>query len=68
MAPDQNLYTIGQIAELLDEPVARVAYIISKYRLKPINRVGIIRLFSDQQVEAIKQGLYGLRIHRASGD
>lgn len=61
---EQELWTIGQIADRLAEPPTRVAYIISKYRLKPAQRVGIIRLFSDQQVEAIKQGLFNIQIRR----
>jgi hypothetical protein len=59
---EQELLTVGQIADQLQEPPARVAYIVSKYRLKPVRRVGIIRLFSQEQVEAIKQGLYGIQI------
>ncbi len=49
--------TVGQIADRLGEPPSRVAYAITKYRLKPVTRVGIIRLFSDKQVELIRQGL-----------
>ncbi len=59
-----ELFTIGQIADKLKEPPARVAYIVSKYRLKPVSRVGIIRLFSKEQVKAIKDGLYGIQIRR----
>ena len=59
---EQELLTIGQIADRLSEPPARVAYIVSKYRLKPVQRVGIIRLFSEEQVKAIKQGLYGIQV------
>ncbi len=62
---EQELLTIGQIADILEEPPARVAYIISKYRLKPVQRVGIIRLFDEQQIKAIKQGLYGIQIRRS---
>ena len=58
----QKLRTIGQIADLLNEPPSRVAYIVSKYRLKEAKRVGIIRLFSPEQVEAIRQGLYNIQI------
>jgi len=58
-------FTIGQIADLLQEPPARVAYIISKHRLKPIRRIGIIRLFGTEQMEAIRQGLYGIQIRRS---
>ncbi|MFC1635842.1 hypothetical protein ACFL5Z_13465 [Planctomycetota bacterium] len=61
----QELLTVGQIADRLQEPPARVAYIVSKYRLKPVERVGIIRLFSQQQVEVIKQGLYNIQIRRS---
>ncbi len=48
-----NLLTASQIADQLGEPPQRVTYIIRKYRLKPISRVGIIRLFSKEQVKAI---------------
>jgi len=61
----QDLVTIGQIAEALEEPPARIAYVISKHRLKPVQRVGIIRLFSEEQVKAIQQGLYGIGIRRS---
>lgn len=57
-----ELVTIGQIADKLQEPPARIAYIISKYRLKPVERVGIIRRFSEQQVEAIRQALCNIQI------
>lgn len=57
-----NLLTASQIADLLAEPPQRITYIIRKYRLKPKERVGIIRLFSEEQVKLIKQGLYGIQI------
>jgi len=41
-----ELLTIEQIADKLQEPPACVAYFVSKYRLKPVERVGIMRLFS----------------------
>ena len=63
---EQNLLTIGQIADRLREPPTRVAYIVSKYRLKAVQRVGIIRLFNEKQIKAIKQGLYGIQIRRSS--
>ncbi len=59
---EQNLLTVGQIADVLKEPPARIAYIISKYRLKPVQRIGIIRLFDEAQTRIIKQGLYGIQI------
>ena len=62
---EHELLTIGQISDVLEEPPARVAYIISKYRIKPVQRVGIIRLFDERQIKAIKQGLYGIQIRRS---
>jgi hypothetical protein len=62
---EQNLLTVGQIADVLKEPPARIAYIISKYRLKPVKRIGIIRLFDEEQIKAIKQGLYEIQIRRS---
>ena len=59
-----HLLTVSQIAEEFGEPPQRVAYIIRKFRIKPEERIGIIRLFSENQLKAIKQGLYGIRIHR----
>lgn len=62
-----ELLTIGQIADRLSEPPSRVAYMIAKHRMKPVRRVGIIRLFSEQQVQAIREGLFNIQIHTAKG-
>lgn len=59
---DTNLLTASQIADQLGEPPQRITYIIRKYRLKPVQRVGIIRLFDDEQAEAIKQALYNMQV------
>jgi len=59
-----NLLTVSQIADQLCEPPQRVAYIIRKHRIKPVERIGIIRLFDERQVKAIQQGLYGIQIRR----
>lgn len=59
---EAKLCTATQIADQLGEPPQRVCYIIRKYRLKPVHRVGIIRLFDERQIVAIKNGLYGIQI------
>ncbi len=59
-----NLLTVSKIADHLGEPPQRVDYIIRKHRLKPVERIGLIRLFGTEQVEAIKEGLYGIQIRR----
>ena len=61
-----SLLTATEIADQLSEPPQRVCYIIRKHRLKPVRRIGIIRLFSEQEIEAIKQGLYGIQIRRST--
>ena len=58
--------TVSQIADKLGEPPQRVDYIIRKHRLKPQQRIGIIRLFGTEQVEAIKEGLYNIQIRRGA--
>jgi len=58
-------FTVGMLAERFKEPPARIAYVIAKYRIKPCERIGIIRLFDESQAAAIKQGLYLLRVHRS---
>ena len=60
-----NLLTVSQIADQFSEPPQRVAYIIRKHRLKPVERIGIIRLFTEQQIEAVRQGLYNIQIRGA---
>ncbi len=62
---DTNLLTASQIADQLGEPPQRIDYVIRKYRLKPQQRIGIIRLFGEQQVQAIKEGLYNIQIRGA---
>jgi len=64
---EQLGFTIGEIADRLEEPPSRVAYIVSKHRMKPVRRVGIIRLFSEQQVHAIQEQLFNIQIHNAKG-
>lgn len=62
MIQNEKLFTIGEIADHLKEPTQRVAYIIQKYRLKPVERVGIIRRFNLEQVSAIQKGLYLIQV------
>ena len=61
---DTNLHTAGQIADELGEPPQRVCCIIRKHRMKPVKRIGIIRLFDEQQVKAIKQALFNIQIRK----
>lgn len=61
-----NLYTTGQIAEILKERPMRVEYIVRRECLKPVDRVGLIRLFSGDQLLAIKEKLFAMRVQRST--
>ena len=55
-------FTVTELCDLFEEPPERVKYIISKLRLRPIARVGAIRLFDQQQMRVIKEGLFNIQI------
>ena len=57
----EDLLTATQIADQLDERPERVRYMIGKLRIKPITRAGSVRLFSKEQAEYIRQGLYNMQ-------
>ena len=52
-----QLLTVGQIADDLNRPSTRVAYAIDKLRIKPVRRVGIIRLFGADAIDQIRSGV-----------
>ncbi len=57
--------TVGQMSDMLEEPPARVAYMIRKHRIKPIARIGIIRLFDRKSLKEIKEALLDIQIRRS---
>ncbi len=59
-----NLLSLSEIADFIEEPPQRVAYIIRKLRIKPKKRIGIIRLFSKSQAIQIKQGCFNMQVRR----
>jgi len=59
---NEEVFTIGELADILEEPPARVSYITRKLRIKPIARVGTFRLFGKKQIDIIKNGLHGIQI------
>lgn len=52
-----ELLTITQIAKLENEPPHRVGYAIERYQIQPAQRVGIIRVFTRDQLPAIRAAL-----------
>ena len=54
LAPEPvELFTVGQVAERLGLPLHVVRYAIDAYRIKPRMRVGILRVWSGDDLEAI---------------
>lgn len=59
-----GLQTVTQIAIHLDETRRRVDYIISRSRIEPTCRVGIIKLFDVEKVARIKHLLFNMQIQK----
>ena len=60
----EKLYTVGEIGRRLREPTFRISYIIDKHHLEPVERAGIIRQFSEAQVQDIQAAVQRLRVKR----
>lgn len=52
-----RLLSLGDIAQLLGESKARVAYIIDSRGIKPAGRAGIVRVFGEDAVDRIRTEL-----------
>ena len=61
-----ELKTINEIADTLQEYPNRVRYMATKLRIRPVKRVGNTGLYDEAQMQLIKQGLYGMRIQRST--
>lgn len=60
-----ELLTVSDIADLLNEPQNRVAYMIMKHRIKPVKRIGITKVFDASVVETVKAYLFDIQIRRS---
>lgn len=49
-----QLRTPGVIANELNAPLSRVQYVLRKLNIKPIGRAGILRLYSQDAVAAVR--------------
>lgn len=52
-----RLYTTGDIVRQTGASVAQVNYAIGRYRIAPAQRAGIIRLYDEHAVEAIRSAI-----------
>ena len=48
------LYTMGQIALLLNMPLHRVRYVVETRHIEPTTRAGQLRMFTDADLEQIR--------------
>lgn len=59
-----ELLTINEIAELLDEPQNRVAYMIAKHRIKHVKHIGNTRVFDSAVIARVKELLFDIQIRK----
>ena len=50
-----NLLTAVEIAEAIDQPLVRVRHILSTRPITPARRAGMVRLYTDDVVEAVRE-------------
>jgi len=55
--PHHSLLTLGQLANRLGVSTHRLKYAIDQYRIAPVSRVGIIRVWSDDSIPLIRSAL-----------
>ena len=58
-----NLCTLSELAEREGATHRQLDYICREKKIKAVNRVGIIRLFNEQQAKDIRMGLMNIRNH-----
>lgn len=56
--------TLGQIADRLQAPVYRVKYAVEQYRITPIARVGILRVWDENALPRIESALKRIAANR----
>ena len=61
-----DLLTVGDIARELESDPQRVAYIIQTRRLAPVGRVGIVRVFTRDTLNAIATAIREIDARRAA--
>ena len=60
----QPLLTLGQLAERLNASTHRVKYAVDQYRIAPVTRVGILRVWSEDSLPLIKSALDRIAANR----
>lgn len=55
--PLPEYLTLGQLAELFDTSLHKVKYAIDTYRVQPVMRVGITRVWGQDSIPLIRSAL-----------
>lgn len=63
-----TLLTIGDVARQLGIPRSRLDYAVQKIGIKERGRAGILRLFSADQVPAMRAAVEALRPQAVTGE
>ncbi len=63
-----KIFTIGQIARRLDEPLHRVEYAIKSRGVEPRAFAGNARVFDERAIELVAAALRGIDASRKGGD
>jgi predicted transcriptional regulator len=68
MESETDLLTVGAIARETGQPLHRVRYALETYRIEPVQRAGILRLFSRDDLPRIKSALARIAERRGGTD
>lgn len=53
----EQLFTVGQLADRFGVSNHQLKYAIDQYRIEPTTRVGIIRVWSEEKIPQIRNAL-----------
>ena len=61
----RELLTLGQLARRFDVSTHQLKYAVDQYRIEPVMRAGIIRLWSEDAIPLIKSALDRIAANRS---
>ena len=59
-----RLLTLGQMADRLGVPQHRAKYALTQYGIRPTGRVGILRVWSEDDLPRLERALAEIASHR----
>jgi hypothetical protein len=67
MSAAAPLLTVGDIARETRQPLHKVRYALDSYRIEPVQRAGIIRLYSTDDLPRITSALARIAARKGAG-